>query len=57
MKAEFTVIIEHAPEDGFLAICPEVPGPNGQGETAAEAKSNIRQAIELIFEDRKADIE
>ena len=56
MKAEFTAIIETAPEGGFWAICPEVPGANGQGETIEETKTNLRQAIELILEDRKADI-
>jgi len=56
MKAEFTAIIEAAPEGGFWAICPEVPGANGQGETIEETKTNLRQAIELILEDRKADI-
>jgi predicted RNase H-like HicB family nuclease len=56
MKAEFTAIIEAAPEGGFWAICPEVPGANGQGETIEETKNNLRQAIELILEDHKADI-
>ena len=56
MKAEFTAIIEPAPEGGFWAICPEVPGANGQGETIEDAKNNLREAIELLFEDRKADI-
>lgn len=56
MKAEFTAIIEPAPEGGYWAICPEVPGANGQGETIEETKNSLRQAIELIFEDRKADI-
>ena len=56
MKAEFTAIIEAAPEGGFWAICPEVPGANGQGETIEGTKTNLRQAIELIFEDRKTDI-
>ena len=56
MKAEFTAIIEAAPEGGFWAICPEVPGANGQGETIEETKDSLRQAIELILEDRKADI-
>ena len=56
MKAEFTAIIETAPEGGYWAICPEVPGANGQGETIDEAKNSLRQAIELILEDRKADI-
>jgi predicted RNase H-like HicB family nuclease len=56
MKAEFTAIIEAAPEGGFWAICPEVPGANGQGDTIEETKISLRQAIELILEDRKADI-
>jgi len=55
MKAKFTAIIEAAPEGGFWAICPEVPGANGQGETVAAAKKSLRDAIRLIFEDRIAD--
>jgi predicted RNase H-like HicB family nuclease len=56
MKGEFTAIIEAAPEGGYWAICPEIPGANGQGETIEETKNSLRQAIELILEDRKADI-
>jgi predicted RNase H-like HicB family nuclease len=56
MKAEFTAIIEPSPGGGFWAICPEVTGANGQGETIEEAKNNLREAIELVLEDRKADI-
>ena len=56
MKAEFTAIIEPAPEGGYWAISPEVPGANGQGETIEEAKNNLREAIELILEDRRQDI-
>jgi len=56
MKAEFTAIIEKAPEGGYWAICPEIPGANGQGETVEEAKNNLREAIELILEDRREDI-
>ncbi|MDY0168664.1 MAG: type II toxin-antitoxin system HicB family antitoxin [Thermoguttaceae bacterium] len=56
MKAEFTAILEPAPEGGYWAICPEVPGANGQGETVEETKESLRQAIELILEDRRADI-
>jgi predicted RNase H-like HicB family nuclease len=56
MKAEFTAIIEPSPEGGFWAICPEIPGANGQGETIEEAKNDLRDAIELILEDRKSDI-
>jgi len=53
MKAEFTAIIEPAPEGGFWAICPEVPGANGQGETIEDAKNSLREAIELLLEERK----
>jgi predicted RNase H-like HicB family nuclease len=56
MKGKFTAIIEEAPEGGYWAVCPEVPGANGQGETIKETKENLRQAIRLIFEDRLADV-
>ncbi len=56
MKAEFTAIIEKAPEGGYWAICPEIPGANGQGETIEEAKKSLKEAIELILEDRREDI-
>ena len=56
MKSEFTAIIEPAPEGGFWAICPEVPGANGQGETVEETKQSLSQAIELILEDRRSDV-
>ncbi len=56
MKGEFTAIIEAAPEGGFWAICPEIPGANGQGETLEETKESLRQAIEMILEDRTSDI-
>ncbi len=45
MKAEFTAIIEPAPEGGYWAICPEIPSANGQGETIEEAKDSLREAI------------
>ena len=55
MKSEFTAIIEAAPEGGYWATCPEVPGANGQGETVEETKDNLREAIALILEDRRLD--
>ena len=56
MKGELTAIIEKAPEGGYWAICPEVPGANGQGETVKEAKENLREAVSLILEDRLDDV-
>ena len=56
MKGELSAIIEKALEGGYWAICPEVPGANGQGETVEEAKENLKEAVALILEDRLADI-
>jgi predicted RNase H-like HicB family nuclease len=56
MKGELTAIIEAAPEGGYWAICPEIPGANGQGETVIEAKENLKEAVALILEDRLDDI-
>jgi predicted RNase H-like HicB family nuclease len=55
MKAELTAIIEAATEGGYWAICPEVPGANGQGETIEEAKESLKKAIQLILKDRLVD--
>ena len=52
ITAEFKAIIEKAPEGGYWAICPEVPGANGQGETIEEAKRSLEEAIELVLDRR-----
>ncbi len=56
MKGELTAIIEKAPEGGYWAICPEIPGANGQGESTEEAKESLKQAVMLILEDRLEDV-
>ena len=56
MKGELTAIIEKAPEGGYWAICPEIPGANGQGETIEETKESLKNAIKLILDDRMEDI-
>jgi predicted RNase H-like HicB family nuclease len=55
MKGKFTAIIEEAPEGGYWAVCPEIPGANGQGDTIKETKKSLQAAIRLIFDDRLAD--
>lgn len=55
MKGELTAIIERAPEGGYWAVCPEIPGANGQGESVEEAKESLKQAVILILEDRLED--
>ena len=55
MHNEFTAVIE---KDGkwHIAYCPEVPGANGQGRTKKECLDNLREAINLILEDRREDM-
>jgi len=54
MHNEFTAIIEK--DNGwFIAYCPEIPGANGQGKTAAACRKNLAAAIALILEDRRED--
>jgi hypothetical protein len=33
---------------GYWAICPEIPGANGQGETIEETKNSLRQSAKSV---------
>lgn len=54
MRNEFTAIIEREGES-FIAYCPEIPGANGLGSSKDECLDSLRQAIELILDDRRED--
>ena len=54
MHNEFTAIIEKD-EGWYIAYCAEIPGANGQGRTKDECLKSLREAIELILEDRRQD--
>jgi len=56
VKGEVRAVLESAPEGGYWAICAEIPGANGQGETVEEAQESLKSAIILILEDRLEDI-
>jgi predicted RNase H-like HicB family nuclease len=44
----FRFILERDHETGdYSAVCPELPGCASTGETDAEARANIREAIDL----------
>ena len=46
----FRAVVERDPETGeYSAVCPELPGCASAGETEAEARANIREAIELYL--------
>ncbi|MDN5752145.1 MAG: type II toxin-antitoxin system HicB family antitoxin [Nitrosospira sp.] len=48
MLKQLTAIIEKE-KDGYVALCPEVDVAS-QGNTIAEARSNLKEALELFFE-------
>ena len=41
---------EEAPEGGYVAYAPSLPGCHTQGDTIEEAEKNIQEAIELYLE-------
>ncbi|MCK4625650.1 MAG: type II toxin-antitoxin system HicB family antitoxin, partial [Phycisphaerae bacterium] len=49
---EFTVVIERDEDGRFLAICPALQGCYTEGETEAEARELIADAIRLHIQDR-----
>jgi predicted RNase H-like HicB family nuclease len=54
MTKEFTAIFEKG-EMYYIGYCPEVPGANGQGKTIEECRDNLKEAINLILQDRLED--
>ncbi|MBU4226386.1 MAG: type II toxin-antitoxin system HicB family antitoxin [Chloroflexi bacterium] len=51
----FPVVIEYDPEEGiYLAECPVIPGCYTDGQTYEEALENIKDAIALCIESRRA---
>ena len=53
MNLRLTKIFQRVP-DGFVAFVEELPGANTQGETLDEAKSNLDEAIALVFDANRA---
>ena len=48
---DFKVLLERDEGyDGYVIVCPSIPGCYSQGHTVEEAMANIREAIELCLE-------
>ena len=47
---KYTIIIEKGNESGYVAYAPALKGCVSQGKTKAEAKRNIKEAIEAYIE-------
>lgn len=46
----YNVIYEKAPEGGYVAHIPALPGCHTQGETIEETEKNVKEAIDLYLE-------
>jgi predicted RNase H-like HicB family nuclease len=46
--------IYHRVQEGYIAFVEELPGANSQGATLDEARTNLREAIELVIEANRA---
>ena len=53
----YSVILEPQDEGGYSVRCLELPGAISQGETKTEALKNIKEAITLILEVPREDLE
>jgi predicted RNase H-like HicB family nuclease len=52
MQKNLTVTVEED-EGWFIAYTPDVAGANGQGRTKEAALQNLRDAVELIEQDKQ----
>ncbi len=51
------IVLEQDSETGEFAVwCPELPGCVSSGTTEAEAKANIREAIQLFLEESPLEL-
>jgi predicted RNase H-like HicB family nuclease len=49
MERQFTAVIEKRGK-WYVATVEEIPGVNTQGRTLAEARRNLKEAIQLVVE-------
>ncbi len=49
MEIMLTAVFRKVPE-GYIGFVEELPGANTQGATLEEARSNLKEAIELVME-------
>jgi len=50
-----TAVYEPCEEGGYIAYIDEIQGINSQGETLEEAKENLVDAINLLFEEIRSE--
>jgi predicted RNase H-like HicB family nuclease len=53
MKVRFTAVYQKVSE-GFIGFVEEIPGANTQGATLEEARENLHEAVQFVFEANRA---
>ncbi len=49
MECVLTAVFQKVPQ-GYIGFVEELPGANTQGDTLEEARSNLREAVQLVME-------
>lgn len=55
MEYSYTVLFEPAEEGGYVAFCPAPPGLVAEGDTYAEVRTRVKEAIEGCLESLQKD--
>ncbi len=55
MKREYDVVYQEIEDGWIMASVPDLPGAVTQGETLEEARSMIKEAVELLLESYRAN--
>ena len=53
MKIQLTAVFRPA-SGGYIGFVEELPGANTQGATLEEARANLEEAVQLVFEANRA---
>lgn len=56
-ELKFTAIYQEADDGGFIGNVAELPGANTQGETLAETRENLKDAVEMLLDCYREDAE
>jgi predicted RNase H-like HicB family nuclease len=56
MTMKLTAVYRKVPE-GYIAFVEELPGANTQGRTLAEARANLGEAVDLLFDAHRSEME
>ncbi len=56
MENTLTAVFEKV-QEGYIGYVEELPGANTQGKTLEEARKNLKEAIELVFESNRQLVE